>query len=167
MTSQADERLDKLKAEAKAMGTVTGWQSMKDADKLQAKIDEAKGGVKRSKAPKMTVMGSGGNDRNSVIARLEKEDPECTYLTQSASLTAAEAEAKGFEIVKKDGGGILYCGNDIVVRTDKNSYVEWQNSRTNQALTSMKSIDKDLSTEGGGRKVQSLTEKPKQGRDPE
>ena len=167
MTSQetSTEVMEALKAEAKELG-VAGWQVTKDPEKLQAKIDEAKKGTVRKKAPKMSVDVGSGDDRNSRIEALEAKDPGCKYLTQNAKLTQAEAEAKGFEIVKKDNGDLLYCGSDIIVRTDKDSYYEWQNNRTERSLNSMKSIDKDLSTEGGGQLIQSATERAKKGIDP-
>lgn len=168
MTSQNEEtevNIDALKAEAKELG-VAGWQAAKDPAKLQAKIDEAKRGTVRKKAPKMTVLAGAGNNRNAVIKALEDKDPDCKYLTQNAKLTPAEAEAKGFEIVKKDNGDLMYCGGDIIVRTDKQSYIDWQNDRTEASLNSMKSIDKDLSTEGGGQLIQSATENVKRGIDP-
>lgn len=168
MTTIQDEvtNIETLKAEAKELG-VTGWQAMKDPEKLKAKIEDAKAGASRSVAPKMVVTTSGGNDRNSVLSKLEKENPGVKYLTQSSKLTPAEAAAKGFEIVRKDNGDILYCGNDIIVRTDKQSYNEWQQARNDNSLQAMKSIDKDLSNEGGGRKIQAVTERAKKGVDPE
>ena len=165
MTSQEETNIDALKAEAKELG-VAGWQAMKNPEKLQAKIDEAKKGTVRKKAPKMQVTTGAGNGRNAMIAKLEAQDPDCKYLTQNAKLTAAEAEAKGFEIVKKDNGDLMYCGGDIIVRTDKESYNAWQNGRTESSLRAMKSIDKDLSTEGGGQMIQSATENPKKGINP-
>lgn len=165
MTSLEETNIDSLKAEAKELG-VPGWQVTKDPEKLQAKIDEAKNGTTRKKAPKMQVTIEAGSTRNSFIAGLEAKDPDAKYLTQKADLTAAEAEAKGFEIVKKDNGDLMYCEGDIVVRTDKNSYYEWQKNRTQHALTAMKSIDKDLSTEDGGQMIQSATERPKKGINP-
>lgn len=166
MTSQIEEvDMDALKAEAKELN-VPGWQVTKDPEKLKKKIDEAKGS-KRSKAPKLHVSMSGESSRNKLIERLDKEDPECKYMTQSASLTQAEAEAKGIEIVRKNNGELMYCGEDIVCRTDKESYYEWQNNRTKESLEAMKSIDKDLDTERGGKKIQALTERVRAGSGPE
>lgn len=165
MTSQ--EEMDALKAEAKEL-KVAGWQLCKDPEKLKQKIADAKaGGTERKKAPKLRVAMTGENSRNRMIEQLEKDDPDCKYLTQSSKLTPSEAETKGIEIVKKDNGEILYCGEDIVCKTDRNSYYEWQNNRTKGALNSMKSIDKDLSTKHGGKRIQAVTERPKEGRDPE
>jgi len=167
MTSQetSTEVMEALKAEAKELG-VAGWQVTKDPEKLQAKIDEAKKGAVRKKAPKMSVNVGEGNHRNETIKALEAKDPDCKYLTQNAKLTPAEAEAKGFEIVKQNNGDLMYCGSDIIVRTDKESYYEWHDNRTERSLNSMKSIDKDLSTEGGGQLIQSATERVKKGIDP-
>lgn len=177
MTSQIED-IDTLKAEAKALG-MKGYGPAKDAEKLAAKIEEFKATmsdepvvetpapVQRKKAPRMSVLKTGESRRADLIARLEREDPDCKYLTQSASMTPAEASAKGFEIVTKSGGEYLYCGNDIVVRTDKESYYEWQNNRTEQSLQAMRSIDKDLKQERGGRKIQALRETEKQGIDPD
>jgi len=162
MTSQTEE-IDGLKAEAKALN-VGGWQACKDPEKLKQKIAEAKaGGTKRSKAPKLNVATVGQNTRNKQIADLEKADPECKYLTQSSSLTASEAAAKGVEIVKRDNGEVLYCGEDIVCRTDREFYDKVQKDKKVKALQSMKSVDKNLTTEGGGSMIQSLTERVKQG----
>lgn len=169
MTSQEVEvSMDELKAEAKELN-ITSWQVFKDPEKLKAKIEEVKasGGVQRKKAPKLKVSGLSGTSRNEIIRELEKNDPGCKYITQKASITSAEAEAKGMEIVKKENGDVMYCGEDVVCRTDEDSYKEWQSNRTKNALTAMKSIDKDLSTKHGGKKIQSLTEQPKTGRDPD
>lgn len=159
MTSQ--ENMDELKAEAKSLG-VAGWQACKDPEKLKQKIANAQG-VQRKKAPKLRVAMTGENSRNRQIEQLEKDDPDCKYMTQSSSLTASEAESKGIEIVKGTNGEVLYCGQDIVCKTDKDSYNEWQQNRTNGALNSMKSIDKDLSTEGGGSRIRSITERTRTG----
>jgi hypothetical protein len=159
MTSEIEANIDELKAEAKALG-LTGWQAMKDPVKLMAKIEAAKKVPVRSKAPKMDVFTAGGSDRGKLIASLEKDDPECKYLTQSAKLTAEEAKAKGFEIMKKPNGEIMYCKNDIVCRTDKEAYYKWQGGRNDHSINMMKSIDKDLDCEGGGEKIKSVAERP-------
>lgn len=168
MTSQTEEKgMEELVAEAKELN-VKSVHLFKDPVKLQAKIDEAKSTCEsepvRKKAPKLRVSGLSGTSRNAIIHDLEKKDPECKYMTQSSKLTKAEAEAKGIEIVKKDNGEIMYCGDDIVCRTDKESYYEWQNDQNTKQLKAMKSIDKDLSTEHGGKKIQSCTENPKAGK---
>lgn len=166
MTSQIEVDIDELKAEAKNLG-VKGWQLIKDPEKLQAKIDEAKAAEEevpaRSAPPKMQVSFTGENKRRALIERLEREDPTAKYLTKSNKFTPAEAKAKGFEIVRKENGDIMYCGDDIVVRTDKQSYYEWQRKRGEHATHAMKAIDPLLDTEGGGRKVQALKEQPKLG----
>lgn len=170
MTSQENEMtmdVDALKAKARELG-VSGWQACKDAEKLQAKIDAAlESGNKRKKPPKMAAALNLSSDREVLIRHLEREDPDSKYLTYNAKLTPSEAEAKGFEIVKKDNGDVMYCKNDIVVRTDKESYYQWQNNRTAGSLKSMRSIDKDLQLERGGRKIQAFTESAKQGIDPD
>jgi len=171
MATQNEEvSIDELKEEAKALG-ITRTHLYKDADKLQEKIDDVKAqGEERStrkKAPKLKVSGLAGTSRNGIIRALEKEDPDSKYLTQAASLTASEAEAKGIEIVKKGNGEIMYCGEDIVCRTDRESYNAWQSDRTEKSLNAMKSIDKDLETKHGGKKIQACTEQAKIGGDPE
>jgi len=166
MTNQEID-MEALKAEAKKLN-VPGWQATKDPEKLQAKIDEAKKTGGRSKAPKLRVATSGESSRNKLIEQMEREDPECKYLTQSSALTQAEAKAKGIEICKEPNGDFIYCGEDIVCRTDKESYYEWVDKRNADATRSMKSIDKDLSTKHGGKHIQSLNSKAKTGRaDPE
>lgn len=172
MTSQIEVEIDEmeaLKERAKEL-KIRGYGLIKDPEKLRQKIEmaeiESEPVVEekpRKKAPKMRVGGFGANNRNKVIRDLDAKDPDCKYMTQSSSLSAAEADSKGLQIVKKPNGEIMYCGNDIICRTERESYYEWQKDRTEDALTAMKSIDKDLSTEGGGRKIQSLTERPKNG----
>jgi hypothetical protein len=154
MTTQEID-IDVLKAEAKELG-VPGWQACKDADKLMKKIEEAKTSGQRKTAPKFNVATQGSGSRNKQIAELEKN-----------SLTAAEAEAKGIEIVRKANGDLMYIGEDIVCRTDKKSFEEWQKKRTESQLMSMRSIDKDLSLKRGGKRIQAVTERPKEGFDPE
>jgi hypothetical protein len=159
--------MDALKAEAKELG-VTGWQAMKDPTKLQAKIDTAKAsGPVRKKAPKMVVASVGENSRTKTLANLEKGDPDSKYITQSASKTHEEIAAKGLEVMKKPNGEVMYVGNDIVCRTERESYNEWQNQRTNHSLKAMQSIDKDLEVGRGGKRIQALTERTKQGFDSE
>jgi hypothetical protein len=162
MTSQETD-MDTLKAEAKAL-KVPGWQLMKDPEKLAQKIEDAKKSGGRKKAPKLRVTTSGESSRNKLIERLEKEDPDSKYMTQNSSLTQAQAQAKGLEICKEPNGDLIYCGEDIVCRTDKDSYYEWQNKRNADATRAMKSIDKDLSTEKGGKHIQSLSQRAKTGR---
>ena len=108
MTSQEETTvdIDALKAEAKDLG-VTGWQAMKNPEKLQAKIDEAKKGAERKLPPKMSATAVSGNNRNDKIAALEAKDPGCKYITQNAKLTQSEAEAKGFEIIRKENGELI------------------------------------------------------------
>lgn len=167
MTSQVEEvNVEELRAEAKALNA-SGWQACKDPDKLKAKIEEAKlKNAERKKAPKMQVASVGENTRAKLIAKLEADDPESKYLTQAASISSEEINAKGLEVVKKSNGDIMYHGSDIVCRTDKRSYYDWQNARSAHATEAMKAIDKDLSTEGGGRRIQSVTENVKQGFSP-
>ena len=71
------------------------------------------------------------------------------------------------EVVKKSNGDNMYIGDDIVVRTDKESYIAWQDSRTEYALNSMKSIDKDLESGSGGKKIQAVKEQAKTGISPD
>jgi arginyl-tRNA synthetase len=163
------QTMEELVSKAKSLN-ITGAHLFKDPEKLQAKIDEVsinetsdKSVSNRKKAPSLKVSGLSGTSRNAIIRDLERKDPDCKYMTQKAGLTPSEAEAKGIEIVKKDNGDILYCGEDIVCRTDKESYYKWQNNRTEQSMNSMKSIDPDLATEGGGSKIQALKEQPKAG----
>jgi len=163
MASEEEANLIKLKAEAKELG-VTGWQSFSDPAKLIAKIEEAKlSEGARKKAPDMMVATSGENTRDKLIQKLEAEDLDAKYLFQSSNLTAEEAKMKGFEIVKKENGEVLSHGNDIVCRTSRKSYYKWQNDRAAHSAKAMQSIDKDLTTDGGGRKIQALKEAPKKG----
>ncbi len=169
MTSQTEETtIDKSRLEvAKGLG-IKGAHLIKDPAKLEAKIAEAESmqtetKVERKAPPKMKVFKAGEGTRKQQIARLEAEDPDATYMTQKAGITQDELAAKGLEVVKKSNGDRMYIGDDIVVRTDKNSYKEWQDSRTEYALNGMKSIDKDLDVGSGGKRIQAVTEQAKSG----
>jgi hypothetical protein len=163
MTSQENVvDIESLKDEAKELG-MSGWQACKDPEKLLQKIEEFKESGKRKKAPKLRVAGYGENSRSKLIAELERDDPDAKYILQAAGITPEEASIKGMEIVKKANGDVMYCGNDIVCRTDKESYNEWVDGRNNRALNAMKSIDRDLTSERGGKKIQSLKSSPKTG----
>ena len=163
MTSQIENlSVEELKAEAKALN-VAGWQACKDPEKLMQKIEEAKESGGRRVAPKFAATTHGSETREGMLLKLERENPGLKYMTQSSKLTPSQAQAKGIEIAKKPNGDILYCGEDIVCFTDKQSYSEWQNNRNLKSLKAMRSIDKDLRPERGGKKIQALTENVRTG----
>lgn len=158
--------IEVLKAKAKELG-ISGWQTFKDPVKLQARIDEVgEVGTVRKSPPKMSVSRRGRN-REETIALLEREDPQSKYLTKSASTSHEELLANGFEVMKKPNGETMFLGNDIICRTDKESYYECQNADTEDSLKAMRSIDKDLEVGRGGKRIQALKERPKQGEDSE
>ena len=168
MTSQNETTIDKSRLEYAKTLKIQGAHLIKDPEKLEAKIAEAESmqtetKVERKAPPKMKVFKAGEGTRKKQIARLEAEDPDAKYMTQKAGITADELAAKGLEIVKKSNGESMYIGDDVVVRTDKKSYNEWQNSRTEYALNGMKSIDKHLDSGNSGSKIQAVREHAKSG----
>jgi len=162
MTEQQEtDTMEVLKAKAKELG-VKGIHLFKSEDALQAKIDEMGTVVKevtdvtppqpkRKKAPSMPVHVVGRDERAELVARLEREDPSCKYIFEKGTITDRELAAKGFERTTHT------LGNDIVVRTDKDSFTEFFNAKRQAQANSMKSIDT------AGTKIKSFTEAPKQG----
>ena len=171
MTSQENSngKMDELKAEAKGLG-IKSPHFFKTEEALQAKIDVAKAELaketveepvvqeqkvvtepKRKKAPKMQVTNLGRDGRTELIARLEREDPECKYAFDKGSVTDDELAAKGFERTTYS------LGNDIVIRTDKEAFTEYHSVKRQAQTDLMKAIDTE------GKSIGSVTETQKKG----
>lgn len=90
----------------------------------------------RKKAPRMTVAGINEDSRAAMIDKHERLDPECKYVFQSSRATDEELRAKGLE---RTGHRLK---NDILCRTIKESFEEYQEAKNVAQFESMKSIDK-------------------------
>ena len=154
MTSQT-ETLEELKLKAKAL-KIKGAHLYKDADSLQAKIDEVKGEAvvaevevvapKRKPAPKMSVGGILSDDRAELVAKLEAEDPDAKYIFQRGDISDKELAGKGLERTEHT------LRNDVLCRTDREAYGEVQARKRKAQYESMQRID------GGQGVIDNFTE---------
>lgn len=136
MTSQEDKtEKDVLVAQAKELGIKSPHTC--GVEKLKEKIAEAQANpvVERKVAPKMVVTGKKEDSRTKRINELEAENPGIKYLTKKAGTTAAQLKAAGLESTGE------YLKNDLICRTDKDSYNEWIDARNSAARRTMDSID--------------------------
>lgn len=140
MTSQnKSEARQKLEAEAKELG-LKGVHLGGD-ENLQKRINEAKETeakpleAPRSKAPRMNVEGINRDDRAVMIEQLEREDPESKYIFQGADVTDRELKVKGFERTQY---GVK---NDIICRTNRESFDEFQDAKNRSNYESMKALE--------------------------
>ena len=166
MTSQT-VTLEELKAKAKTL-KIKGAHLFKDVDSLQAKIDEVESKVeaeveaivevaevvapKRKKAPKMSVGGILSDDRAELVARLEAEDPDATYIFQRGDISDRELAGKGLERTEHT------LRNDVLCRTDRETYNEVQAKKREAQYNSMQRID------GGQGIIDNFTEVAKKPR---
>jgi len=166
MTDEVAGNMATLIAKAKEAG-VKGAHLYKTEAKLEAAIAKAGKPVEpkivsiaeavepsvqpRKKAPKMNASNINRDDREELISRLEREDPDCKYCFEKADISDAKLAAKGFE---RTGHSVR---NDIVVRTDKKSFAEYYNTKRDAQTRLMKSVDTD------GTRIKSYTEAPKTG----
>jgi hypothetical protein len=139
--------MEELKTKAKSLG-IKGVHLYKKEDALQAKIDEVESGSvvteekpvevvepKRKPAPKMTVANIMRDDRTLLVERLEAEDPDSKYIFQNSDITDAELAAKGLERTEHS------LKNDILCRTDRQSYDEVQALKREAQYEAMQRID--------------------------
>lgn len=167
MTSQEENNVEALRAEAKELG-VKSWHVLGE-ERLILEVAKVKGGSsepaeapeqevkpkvteKRSKAPRMNVSNIQRDDRTAMIERLDAEEPDCKHILQAGSVTDRELAAKGLERTEYS------VKNDVVCRTMKDSYEEWQQAKIDANYDAMQAID------GGTGQVEALTEivkKPK------
>jgi hypothetical protein len=155
MTSQTNEATDERKAlEKQARDAGVKGFLPKDDEVLKAKIADLVGEVEqkkevktvneeviaevkpeRKKAPRMNVAGIGRDDRTEMITKLERADPECKYVFQSSTITKDELAAKGLE---RTGYSVK---NDIVCRTMKDSFEDYQQKKNEAQYEAMQRID--------------------------
>lgn len=161
MTSQEKTENSELIAEAKELGIKS--PHMSSVIGLKKKVDDAKMATEETEkveevvatepvrkiAPSMVVSGVGEDSRTKLINELEASDPDCKYLFQAASVTDEQLKAKGLE---RTGQRLK---NDIVVRTQKDSFTEYQKSKNEGQRRMMDSID------SVGTKIKSLKSQAK------
>lgn len=163
MTSQEKTDNAELIAEAKKLG-IKG-PHMCSPSVLEQKVEDAKmetveaveevvqetvqAEPKRKIAPSMVVKGVNEDSRTKLISELEAQDPDCKYMFQAASVTDEQLLAKGLERTGKR------LKNDIVVRTRKDSFVEYQKAKNEGQRKMMDSID------SVGTKIKSLNAQAK------
>lgn len=86
-------------------------------------------------APAMNLTLITTDDRTKLLAELEAEDPECKYVFKRASVSDHELSSIGLQ---RTGRRLK---NDIVCRTRKDSFKQWQKDQNVEEYKSMKSID--------------------------
>lgn len=156
MTSQEKTDNAELIEEAKELGIKS--PHMCSVVGLQQKVDDAKMEIAnavveapvRKKAPSMVVKSINEDSRTKLINELEAADPECKYLFQASSVTDDQLIAKGLERTGKR------LKNDIVVRTRKDSFIEYQEAKNEGQRKMMDSIDSI------GTKIKSLKSQAKE-----
>lgn len=104
----------------------------------------------RSKAPRMNVSNINEDTRERVVAEMRAKEPENEFVFQRGDVTDTELQAKGLQ---RTGVSVK---NDIICRTNKESFNEWMDTQREAELTKMSAIEKDSG--GTGRIVRKLTE---------
>ena len=155
MTTQI---IDTLREEAKAL-KIKSWHVLGE-DRLIEEIQKAKADKTdavvtaepaRKKAPRMVVETANTNHRQKKLDLLNDANPEYEHQYRAVGTDPRAIEARGFEIV--DGE---YLGDEIVVRTMKDSFLEWQNARNHAEAQKMERGIDDTNT-----KILRQTARPK------
>ena len=129
------KQADAVKTEPKLEVEVVA-EELEVVEAVQEKeVVESPKSKKRKAPPRMNIANIGNDDRTAMITRLEREDPECTYVMQSSSITPAELAAKGLERTEYS------VKNDIVCRTLKEGFTEFQREKNKAAFDAMQRID--------------------------
>jgi hypothetical protein len=158
MTSQM-EKADREALEAKAKTLGVKNPKLYGDEKLQATVTELEEKAveavaeekaqERKVAPKMVITSSTENNREKRIAELERENPGYKYIFKKAGTTDEQLRAIGLESTGE------FLKNDMICRTDKESFVAWQDAKKKDQRRMMDSIDSI------GTKVKSHTAKAK------
>jgi hypothetical protein len=98
----------------------------------------------------MNVSNINEDTRERVVAEMRIKEPENEFLFQKGDVTDEELKAKGLQ---RTGVSVK---NDILCRTNKESFNEWMDAQREAELTKMSAIEKDSG--GTGRIVRKLTE---------
>jgi hypothetical protein len=145
MTTQT---IDTLREEAKAL-KVKSWHVLGE-DRLIEEIQKAKADKTdavptaepaRKKAPRMKVETASVNHRQKKLDLLNDASPEYEHQYRMVGTDPRVIEAKGFEVVEGE-----FLGDEIVVRTMKDSFVEWQNARNDAEAKKMERGIDDTNT---------------------
>ena len=105
----------------------------------------------RKKAPRMQVRTARGNDRQAYLDELNAQNPEYEHQYRQAGTPADKIYAQGFEVVPGKTRG-----DEIVVRTMKDSFEEWiAESNSAEADKMERGVD------DSGKMVQRLKASPK------
>jgi hypothetical protein len=153
MTTQI---MDTLKEEAKAL-KIKGWHIMGE-DRLIEEIQKAKvvavepAEPVRKKAPRMKIRTARTNDRQALLDELNAKDPEYEHQYRMAGTPVDRIEAGGFEVV----AGVTR-GDEIVVRTSKDSFLEYLDASNDAEAKKM-----EAGVDDTGRMVQRQTSSPKE-----
>ena len=147
MTTQT---MDTLKEEAKAL-KIKGYHLMGE-ERLVEEVQKAKAVEPvRKKAPRIKVETATGNHRQQKLDMLNAANPEYEHQYRLVGTDPRVIEAKGFEVVEGES-----LGDEIVVRTMKDSFVEWQNARNAAEAEKM-----ERGIDSTGTKIMRQTASPK------
>ena len=153
MTSQEEtDKKQELLVRAKELG-IKGAHVC-GIDKLEEKIADAEAANEapvRKVAPRMSISVARSLGRDAAIAQLERDNPGYKYILESADTNAAMLAAKGLESTGK------YLKNDLICRTDKESYEEFLKDRNDRNSRVMDSVY----DEGDTPSFDSQAKKPK------
>lgn len=156
MTTQ---NIDTLREEAKAL-KIKSWHVLGE-DRLTEEIQKAKADKTdavttaepvRKKAPRMQIRSARTNDRQSFLDEMNEKNPEYEYQYRAAGTPADRIEAGGFEVVT----GVTR-GEEIVVRTSKDSFVEYLDASNDSEASKM-----EAGVDDTGRMVQRQKSSPKE-----
>ena len=162
MTSQEKEDNKELIDEAQELGIynpkVLTLENLKqkvakakapepEAEKEEVTVQKEE---QRSKAPRMNVSNINEDTRERVVSEMRKKEPENEFVFQRGDVTDEELQAKGLQ---RTGVSVK---NDIICRTNKESFNEWMDTQRDAELKKMSAIEKDSG--GSGRIVRKLTE---------
>jgi hypothetical protein len=167
MTSQETARKEELVEEAKSLGIkgahlcgipklvekIAEAKAVKEKDSVPPDIDPEAGNVKvieesiekviedmpekapRKVAPRMSVASISQDERSKKVAELEAANPGYKYIFKASSTTKAQLEAIGLESTGE------FLKNDLICRTEKDSFIEWQKTKNDAQRRLMDSID--------------------------
>ena len=105
-----------------------------EQEEAEAEV-EVKAEAPRKVAPRMSVKSVNFDMRTQILDDLEKANPGYTYKYQNSNISAAQLEAKGFESTGK------FHKNDLICRTTKDSFVEYQEAKNARQRKVMDAID--------------------------
>lgn len=128
---------------------------VEEIDKCEAeqKVTDTPSAPERKIAPRMSVSSVNRDNGLRTVMKLDKEFPEYKHMLQPKDIDRDVLAEKGLEFTGKT------IGNEIVCRTDRESFEEWQQAGNREARRMMESIDPD------GEQIMEHTVAPKKPRD--